>query len=77
MFRQIYLQVMEIADMKIESLLYQETLTDVMAEKDVFTSTFYSSGTRNILESENIFTERLIVPKTRRLIIIFVNQPSW
>ena len=59
--------------MKIESLLYQETLTDVIAEKRCF----YIHFLLEILESENIFTERLIVTKTRRLIIIFVNKPSW
>ena len=57
---------MEIVDIYIESLLYQSTLSEVMAEKICL----YIRFLLEILESESIFTERLIITKTRRLIII-------
>ena len=58
---------MKIADINIESLLYQLTLADGMAEK----TCFYICFPLEILESDSIFTERLIVTKYRRLIISF------
>ena len=58
---------MKIADINIESLLYQLTLADGMAEK----TCFYICSPLEILESDSNFTERLIVTRNRRLIISF------